>query len=283
MAPYRRILLKLSGEALLGKKEFGLDFEAIDRVSREIGEVKDLGVEVALVVGGGNIFRGLAAAKEGMDRVSADNIGMLATLINGLILQTHLEELGYHTRVMTAIQVEAMAEPYIRRRAIRHLQKGRIVILAAGTGSPFFSTDTAAALRAAEIGAEIILKATKVDGVYSADPALHKDAIFYDKLTHLEVLEKRLKIMDATAASLCMDNDIPIIVFNLQKRGNLRKVVQGEKIGTLVASRISGRDHDSKRARERGSGAHGQGGGGHPQGAFRHQDGKGHPLTSGRN
>jgi uridylate kinase len=283
MAPYRRILLKLSGEALLGKKEFGLDFEAIDGVSREIGEVRDSGVEVALVVGGGNIFRGLAATKEGMDRVSADNIGMLATLINALILQTHLEELGYHTRVMTAIQVEAMAEPYIRRRAIRHLQKGRIVILAAGTGSPFFSTDTAAALRAAEIGAEVILKATKVDGVYSADPVLHKDAILYDKLTHLEVLEKRLKIMDATAASLCMDNDIPIIVFNLQKRGNLRKVVQGEKIGTLVASRISGRDHDSKRARKRGSGAHGQRGGDRPQGAFRHQDGKGHPLTSGRN
>jgi uridylate kinase len=283
MAPYRRILLKLSGEALLGKKESGLDFEAIDGVSREIGEVKDSGVEVALVVGGGNIFRGLAATKEGMDRVSADNIGMLATLINALILQTDLEELGYHTRVMTAIQVEAMAEPYIRRRAIRHLQKGRIVILAAGTGSPFFSTDTAAALRAAEIGAEVILKATKVDGVYSADPVLHKDAILYDKLTHLEVLEKRLKIMDATAASLCMDNDIPIIVFNLQKRGNLRKVVQGEKIGTLVASRISGRDHDSKRARKRGSGAHGQGGGDRPQGAFRHQDGKGHPLTSGRN
>jgi len=235
MAPYRRVLLKLSGEALQGKRESGLDFEAAQRISCEIGEVRDLGVEVALVVGGGNIFRGLAAASKGMDRVSADNIGMLATLINSLALQTHLEELGYHTRVMTAIQVEAMAEPYIRRRAIRHLQKGRIVILAAGTGNPFFSTDTAAALRAAEIGAEIILKATKVDGVYSADPMLHEDAVRYHKLTHSEVLEKRLRIMDATAASLCRDNNIPVIVFNLQKRGNLRKAVQGEKIGTLVA------------------------------------------------
>jgi uridylate kinase len=235
MIPYRRILLKLSGEALLGNKESGLDSEAIDRVSREIGEVKDLGVEVALVVGGGNIFRGLAATSKGVDRVSADNIGMLATLINALALQSDLERLGYHTRVMTAIQVEAMAEPYIRRRAVRHLQKGRIVILAAGTGSPFFSTDTAAALRAAEIGAEVILKATKVDGVYSADPKLHKDAILYDKLTHSEVLEKRLKVVDATAASLCRDNNIPIIVFNLQQKGNLKKVVQGEKIGTLVA------------------------------------------------
>ena len=235
MTPYRRILLKLSGEVLLGKKEFGLDFEAIDRVSREIGEVKDLGVEVALVVGGGNIFRGLAASGQGMDRVSADNIGMLATLINALTLQSDLEALGYHTRVMTAIQVEAMAEPYIRRRAIRHLQKGRVVILAAGTGSPFFSTDTAAALRAAEIGAEIILKATKVNGVYSADPLIYKDAVLYDKLTHSEVLEKRLKIMDATAAALCRDNNIPIVVFNLQERGNLKRVVQGEKVGTLVA------------------------------------------------
>jgi uridylate kinase len=234
MIPYRRILLKLSGEALLGNKESGLDSEAIDRVSREIGEVKDLGVEVALVVGGGNIFRGLAATSKGVDRVSADNIGMLATLINALALQSDLERLGYHTRVMTAIQVEAMAEPYIRRRAVRHLQKGRIVILAAGTGSPFFSTDTAAALRAAEIGAEVILKATKVDGVYSADPKLHKDAILYDKLTHSEVLEKRLKVVDATAASLCRDNNIPIVVFNLQQKGNLKKVVQGEKIGTLV-------------------------------------------------
>lgn len=234
MARYRRILLKLSGEVLLGKKDFGLDFEVTRRVTREVGEIRDLGVEVAVVVGGGNIFRGLPASSQGMDRVIADNIGMLATLVNALALQSDLENLGYHSRVMTAIQVEAMAEPYIRRRATRHLEKGRVIILAAGTGNPFFSTDTAAALRAAEIEAEVILKATKVDGVYSADPAVHKDAVLYERLTHVEILEKRLKVMDATAASLCMDNNIPLIVFNLQREGNLRRVVEGEKVGTLV-------------------------------------------------
>ena len=231
---YDRILLKLSGEALAGDRGYGIDPEVLAGLAAEIREVLELGVQVAVVIGGGNIFRGMAAASSGMDRAGADHMGMLATIMNSLALQDALEQIGVVTRVQTAIEMREVAEPYIRRRAIRHLEKGRVVILGGGTGNPYFTTDTAASLRAMEIGAEVILKATKVDGVYSADPVKDKDAVRYPSLTYLDVLKKGLKVMDATATSLCMDNDLPIIVFQLSRRGNIKKVVLGEDIGTIV-------------------------------------------------
>lgn len=231
---FSRILLKLSGEALAGQQGYGIDPEVIADIASEVKEVVDLGVQVALVIGGGNIFRGVAAASRGMDRASADYMGMLATVMNSLALLDALEKVGVVTRVQSAIEMQEVAEPYIRRRAVRHLEKGRVVIFAAGTGNPFFTTDTAASLRAMEIGAEVILKATKVDGVYSADPVKDKNAVKYPTLTYLDVLRKGLQVMDATATSLCMDNDLPIVVFNLTQRGNIKKVVMGEQIGTLV-------------------------------------------------
>ncbi|MBU3933353.1 MAG: UMP kinase [Candidatus Omnitrophica bacterium] len=231
---FKRIVLKISGEALQGKRAYGIDTGIIASLAPQIKEVTALGVEVAVVVGGGNIFRGLTAASRGMERACADYMGMLATVINGMALQDALEKLGVFTRVQTAIAMQELAEPYIRRRAIRHLEKGRVVIFVAGTGSPYFSTDTAAALRANEIGAQVILKATKVDGVYSADPRKDKNAKKYDRLKYIEVLKKGLKIMDATAISLCMDNNLPIIVFNLTRPGNIKRIVLGAKIGTIV-------------------------------------------------
>jgi uridylate kinase len=231
---YKRILLKISGEVLTGDGDYGIDSEMICQIAQEIKEVKNLGVEVAIVIGGGNIFRGMAASAKGMDRASADYMGMLATVMNGLALQDALEKIDVYTRVQTAIEMREIAEPYIRRRAIRHLEKGRVVIFAAGTGNPYFTTDTTASLRAMEIGAEAILKGTKVDGIYNADPLLNKRAQKYDELTYLEVLKKQLKIMDATAISLCLDYRIPIIVFNLKKRGNIKRVVFGERVGTKV-------------------------------------------------
>lgn len=236
-AVYKRIVLKLSGEALQGKRPHGIDHSFLLSIAKQIKEIRDLNVEVALVLGGGNIFRGQEnTASKGldMDRAVADYMGMLATIINGLALQNVLESLGMPTRVMTAIEMQKIAEPYIRRRAIRHLEKGRIVIFAAGTGNPYFTTDTAAALRAMEIGADVILKATKVDGVYSADPVKIKDAKKFSQLKYIDVLRKGLKVMDATAISLCMDNKLPIVVFNLNKAGNIKRVVLGEKVGTEV-------------------------------------------------
>jgi len=229
---YQRILLKLSGEAMAGSGNFGMDPASIRRLATEIKEVNDLGVEIAIVVGGGNIFRGTQV--EWMDRASADYSGMLATVINSLVLQDVLEKMGLYTRVLSAIEIQQIAEPYIRRRAVRHMEKKRIVIFAAGTGNPYFSTDTAASLRAMEIKAEIILKGTKVDGVYSADPFKDKKAKRFTRLTYLDVLKKNLRVMDATAISLCMDNKLPIIVFDLFKKGNLKRVVCGENIGTTV-------------------------------------------------
>jgi len=231
---YRRILLKLSGEVLTGEGDYGIDPVVIRQIAQEIKEVKNLGLEVAIVIGGGNIFRGMAASSTGMDRASADYMGMLATVMNGIALQDALEKIDVQTRVQTAIEMREVAEPYIRRRAIRHLEKGRVVIFSGGTGNPYFTTDTAASLRAMEIGADIILKATKVDGVYDRDPLLHKGARKFEELTYLDVLKKRLKVMDATAISLCMDNRIPIVVFNLKKRGNVKRVVLGERVGTKV-------------------------------------------------
>ncbi len=231
---YKRIVLKISGEVLTGEKGYGIDSEVILKIAQEIKEVVGLGVEMAIVIGGGNIFRGVAASSKGMDRATADYMGMLATVLNGLALQDALEKIEVHTRVQTAIEMREIAEPYIRRRAMRHLEKGRVVIFAAGTGNPFFTTDTTASLRATEIGAEVILKATKVDGIYDADPALDKGAHKYETLTYLDVLKKQLKVMDATAISLCMDHQIPIIVFNLKENGNIRRVVLGEKVGTEV-------------------------------------------------
>jgi uridylate kinase len=233
---YQRILLKLSGEVLAGEKGFGISPAVIEGVAAQIRDVTEMGAQVGVVIGGGNIFRGLAASNIGMDRVNADYMGMLATVINGLALQDSLEKAGVPTRVMTAISVTQVAEPYIRRRAIRHLEKGRVVILAAGTGNPFFTTDTAASLRAVEIGAEVILKATKVDGVYTADPVLDATAERLRRISHRDVLTRGLKVMDATAISLCMENDLPILVFKLDDGENLRKVMQGEDIGTLVGS-----------------------------------------------
>jgi uridylate kinase len=231
---YSRILLKLSGEALAGDLGYGIDPELLAGLAIEIREVLELGVQVAVVIGGGNIFRGMAAASSGMDRAGADHMGMLATVMNSLALQDALEQIGVETRVQTALEMREVAEPYIRRRALRHLEKGRVVILGGGTGNPYFTTDTAASLRAMEIGAEVILKATKVDGVYSADPVKDKNAVRYSQLTYLDVLKKGLQVMDATATSLCMDNDLPIIIFKLSCRGNIKKVVLGEEIGTIV-------------------------------------------------
>ena len=230
----KRIMLKLSGEALAGQQGYGIDPDIIMGIAREIREVVDLGVQLAIVIGGGNIFRGLAASSAGMDRASADYMGMLATVMNSLALQDALEKAGVITRVQSAIEMQAIAEPYIRRRAVRHLEKGRVVIFGAGTGNPFFTTDTAASLRAIEIGAEIILKATKVDGVYNADPAKDKNAVKYDQLSYLDVLKQGLEVMDSTATSLCMDNDLPILVFDLTTSGNIQRVVCGEQIGTVV-------------------------------------------------
>jgi uridylate kinase len=231
---YRRILLKLSGEALLGEKSFGIDRDFTDYLAREIKEVHALGVQVSAVVGGGNIFRGVSETAQGMDRVSADYMGMLATVINGVALQDALERAGLITRVMSAIEMREVAEPFIRRRAIRHLEKERVVIFAGGTGNPYFSTDTAAALRAMEIKAEIILKGTKVDGIYDADPMKDPNARKFDRLTYFEVLQKGLKVMDTTAISLCMDNGLPIIVYNLKQKGGLKKILTGKKVGTMV-------------------------------------------------
>ncbi len=230
------MLLKLSGEALQGQAGYGIDPKVVESIATQLKDIKDGGVHVAVVTGGGNIFRGLEAASRGMDRSTADYMGMLATVINGMALQDALERQGAFTRVQTAIAMEQLAEPYIRRRAIRHLEKGRIVILAGGTGNPYFTTDTTAALRAIELGAEVILKATKVDGVYSADPQKVKGAKRFTKIKFMDVLKKKLKVMDATAISLCMDNDIPIIVFDLMKHGNIKRVIQGENIGTNVSN-----------------------------------------------
>ncbi|NQT69654.1 MAG: UMP kinase [Desulfobacteraceae bacterium] len=231
---YNRILLKLSGEALMGDQSFGISPDMIKYVAEEARSVFDLGVQLAIVVGGGNIFRGVSAASFGMDRVSADRMGMLATVINSLALQDALERKGIQTRVQTAISMHEVAEPFISRRAIRHLEKGRVVIFAAGTGNPYFTTDTAAVLRAQEIQAEILLKATKVDGLYDSDPAIQKNAKFIEKIRYMEVLEKQLHVMDMTAISLAMDNDLPLVVFNLMSKGNVRKVVCGEVVGTQI-------------------------------------------------
>jgi uridylate kinase len=231
---YKRIQLKLSGEALLGNKPFGIDRRVTEYIAGEIDDVRQLGLEVAVVVGGGNIFRGVSDSAQGMDRVSADHMGMLATVINGLALQDSLERRGVFTRVLSAIEMREVAEPFIRRRAMRHMEKLRVVIFAGGTGNPYFSTDTAAALRAIEVKAEIILKATKVDGIYDSDPVLNKKAKRFDRLTYVDVLQRGLRVMDTTAISLCMENRLPIIVYNVRKQGLLRRIVLGEKAGTLV-------------------------------------------------
>ena len=233
---YSRIVLKLSGEALAGSQGYGIDPPVLDRVGADIREVIDLGVQVAIVIGGGNIFRGIAASAAGMDRATADYMGMLATIINALALQDALEKAGLQTRVLSAIEMRAVAEPYIRRRAIRHLEKGRVVIFAAGTGNPFFTTDTAGALRAVEIGADAIVKATKVDGIYSADPKKDPSARRIDKVSYIEVLNQGLGVMDTTAISLCMDNKLPIIVFDLTRAGNIKRLVLGEPVGSMVSS-----------------------------------------------
>jgi len=231
---YRRVLLKIGGEALAAEAGYGIDKAMLVRVAHEIKEIQDLGCEVAVVVGGGNIFRGVAASAEGMNRATADYMGMLATVINGLAMQEALERIDIPTRVMSALTIAQVAEPYIRRRATRHLEKGRVIIFAAGTGNPYFTTDTAASLRAMEINAEIIFKATKVDGIYDADPMKVKNAKRYQQLTYIEVLQQNLKVMDSTAISLCMDNQLPILVFSLFEPGNIRRAVMGEPVGTLV-------------------------------------------------
>ncbi len=231
---YKRVLLKLSGEAMAGGEGVGIDPKRAEVIAREIKDIQSLGVEVAVVIGGGNIFRGMGAEAAGMERVSADYMGMLATVINALALQDALEGMGAVTRVQTAIEMRELAEPFIRRRAIRHLEKGRVVIFAGGTGSPYFTTDTAASLRAMEIGAEVIMKATKVDGVYSADPLVDPSAERFDEITYIDCLQKGLKVMDSTALSLCMDNGVPIIVFNLWVPGNVGRAVKGEPVGTVV-------------------------------------------------
>ncbi len=233
-AKYSRILLKLSGEALAGDKQFGIESSVITRIAEEIKEVVEMGVEVAVVVGGGNFFRGVSGSTGGMDRASADYVGMLATVMNSLLLQSTLEKLGVPTRVQSAITMNEVAEPFIRRRAIRHLEKKRVVILAAGTGNPFFTTDTTAALRANELGIDVVLKATKVDGIYDKDPKKYPDAKKYDSLSYLDVLNKGLEVMDSTATTLCMDNKITIIVFDLGERGNIARIIKGDNIGTVV-------------------------------------------------
>jgi uridylate kinase len=231
---YHRVLLKLSGEALMGDEPFGIDPAVTTQIASEIKEIQELGVQTAVVIGGGNLFRGLAASARGMDRATADYMGMLATVINALALQDALEHIGVLTRVASAIEMRAVAEPFIRRRAVRHLEKGRVVVFAAGTGNPYFTTDTAAALRAMEIKADVILKGTKVEGIYTADPMVDPAATQYDDISYLKVLEQGLKVMDATAISLCMDNGLPIVVFNLRTPGNVRRVVMGEPVGTTV-------------------------------------------------
>ncbi len=233
---YKRILLKLSGEALAGDQGQGVSPEVLDALSSEIKGLSDMGVEVALVIGGGNIHRGVAGATKGMDRTTSDHMGMLATVINSLALQDSLERKGVKTRVLTAIEMKEIAEPYIRRRAVRHLEKKRVIIFAAGTGNPYFTTDTAAALRANEIDADVILKATKVDGIYDKDPMIHKDAVKFDKLSYIDVLNRGIKVMDSTAITLCMDNKLDIVVFNTFTKGNIQKVVIGDQIGTIVTS-----------------------------------------------
>ncbi len=233
---FKRVLLKLSGEALQGDRQYGIDPKVIDGIADELKEVKDLGIEIAIVIGGGNIFRGMQAEQRGMERATADYMGMLATVINGMALQDALERKGVFTRVQTAIAMAQVAEPFIRRRAVRHLEKGRVVILVGGTGNPYFTTDTTAALRAVELDCEVILKATKVDGIYSDDPHKVKNAKRFDKIKYIDVLKKGLKVMDTTAISLCMDNKLPIIVFDLLKHGNIRRVVTGQNIGTTVSA-----------------------------------------------
>ncbi|RLD96575.1 MAG: UMP kinase [Aquificota bacterium] len=233
-SPYKRVLLKLSGEALTGEGEYGLSTTALTRISKEVKGVWEEGIEMGVVIGGGNIFRGIKGVATGIDRATSDYMGMLATVINALALQSSLEKLGVPTRVQTALEMRQLAEPYIRRRAIRHLEKGRVVLFAGGTGNPFFTTDTAAALRAAEIGAQIILKGTKVEGVYNKDPQQHPDAIKFSKISYIEVLDNNLRVMDPTAISLCMENDIPIVVFSILQEGNIKRAVMGEKVGTYV-------------------------------------------------
>jgi uridylate kinase len=233
---YKRILLKLSGEALMGSQTYGIDPVVATQIAKDVAEIQSMGVETAIVIGGGNIFRGVAASGRGMDRATADYMGMLATVINALALQDALEQQNVVTRVVTAIEMRAVAEPFIRRRAIRHLEKGRVVVFGAGTGNPFFSTDTAAALRAMEIKADVILKATKVDGIYSADPMQDPKATRFERISYLQVLEQGLKVMDATAISLCMDNHLPIMVFNLRTPGNIRRAICGEPIGSVVTT-----------------------------------------------
>ncbi len=234
MLSYRRILLKLSGEILAGEKGYGISPDVLSNLVKEVFEVHELGVEIGIVIGGGNIFRGVQAASQGLDRVCGDNMGMMGTVINALALQDVLEQRGIDTRVMSAIEMRQIAEPYIRRRASRHLEKGRVVIFACGTGNPYFTTDTAAALRAMEIGAQVLLKGTKVDAIYTKDPVKHKDAVPYETVTFMDVLQKRLQVMDAAAISLCMDNNLPIVVFNIATAGNLKKIATGERVGTLV-------------------------------------------------
>ncbi len=236
---YKRILLKLSGEALAGKQGSGINTTMIKQIAADVAEAHKLGIEIGIVLGGGNIFRGVAASAEGMDRSSSDYMGMLATVINALAMQDALEKADVPTRVQTAIEMAEIAEPYIRRRAMRHLEKGRVVIFAAGTGNPYFTTDTAAALRAMEINAEIIMKATKVDGIYDKDPMKHADAIKFSEISYIDVLNKGLQVMDSTAISLCMDNKLPIMTFNLTKQGNILRAVKGEKIGTLITTEES--------------------------------------------
>ena len=233
---YKRILLKLSGEALMGDQTYGIDPAVATQIAKDIKEIQGMGVETAIVIGGGNIFRGVAASARGMDRATADYMGMLATVINALALQDALEQQDVVTRVVTAIEMRAVAEPFIRRRAIRHLAKGRVVVFGAGTGNPYFSTDTAAALRAMEIKAEVIMKGTKVDGIYDADPMVKADAVRYDTISYQQVLERGLKVMDSTAISLCMDNQLPIVVFNLRTPGNIKRAITGEPIGSLVTA-----------------------------------------------
>lgn len=232
---YKRILLKVSGEALMGTRDFGIDNDVVEFICQEIKSIKDMGMEIGVVVGGGNIFRGLGASKRGMDRVTGDNMGMLATVINSLALMDRLEKMGVYTRVMSAVKIEAFAETYIRRRAIRHMEKGRLVIFAAGTGNPYFSTDTAASLRAMETNAELFIKATNVDGVYSADPKVDPSAEFYSNLSYMDVLTKELRVIDLTAVSLLKDNNIPLRVVDIKTPGNLKKIIMGENVGTLIS------------------------------------------------
>jgi uridylate kinase len=233
---YKRVVLKLSGEALAAGRGFGVDVTRVHEIASEVAEVHAMGVEVALVVGGGNFFRGVAEQAKEMDRVSADNMGMLATVINSLAVQDAIEKQGLHCRVMSAIAMHQVCEPYIRRRAVRHLEKGRVIIFAAGTGNPYFSTDTAASLRAMEIKADVLLKATKVEGIYSADPVVHKDAVKFEEITYMEILQLGLNVMDMTAVSLCKDNNMPMIIFNMNRPGNIRRVISGEKVGSLVTA-----------------------------------------------